>query len=111
MTCKVSQPSHWRICLSLVTAGLSYLHQRGFLHTVGAGVVRGGVGHAVDLGQDRGLDGLEVGAALRGRVARGQTGVVIRPGVGGHAVGPAAQPGGLGGRGTTGGVLRDEMKT
>lgn len=30
---------------------------------------------------------------------------MLRPGVGGHAVGPAAQPGGFGGGGSTGGVL------
>lgn len=30
---------------------------------------------------------------------------MLRPGVGGHAVGPTAQPGGFGGGGTTGGVL------
>lgn len=71
-----------------------------------AGVLHGRVGCAVDLRQDRGLDGLEVGAALRGRVAHGQRSkVVLRPGVGGHAVGSAAQPGGFGGGGTTGGDL------
>lgn len=73
---------------------------------MGAGVVHGRVGRAVDLRQDRGLDGLQVRAALRGRVAPGQRSkVVLRPGVGGHAVGPAAQPGGFGGGRTTGGVL------
>lgn len=35
---------------------------------------------------------------------------MLRPGVGGHAVGPTAQPAGFGGGGTTGGVLDMQNK-
>lgn len=111
MSCKVSQRSRRCIWLSRLTARLNYLDQRDFLQPMAAGVVHGGVGHAVDLRQDRSLDGLEVRAALRGRVAHGQRSkVVLRPGVGGYAVGPAAQPGGFGGGGSTGGVLYGQQK-
>lgn len=72
VTCKVSQQSRRCIWLSRLTARLNYLDQRDFLQPMAAGVVHGRVGRAVDLRQDRSLDGLEVRAALRGRVAHGQ---------------------------------------
>lgn len=94
-----------------VIARLNYLDERGFLGPLRAGSLQGGgVGRAVDLGQHGALQRLQVGAALWGRVAQRQRSeVALRTCVGGHAVGPAAQAGGLGRGGATGAVLQGQQ--
>lgn len=102
MTCKISLRSRREYLVIGLDARPNYLDKRGFLQPRWAGAVRARVGRAVDVRHRRALRRLQVGAALRGRVAQQ---VAFRPGVRGHAVGPAAQAGGLRRGGTAGDVL------
>lgn len=54
------------------SSGLNYLDEWSFLPPLRAGAVQGRVGGAVDLRRRRALGRLQVGAALRGGVAKGQ---------------------------------------